>query len=196
MSLEAGPAGQTFEQAAWQAAPCFQKALAAQPCNAVAAYSLVEVLATDPARAAVAERGIREVLALLDSGKADAPGLWDALPFPADFGLPRCEWERAAWQHAGNPSAEVAAKARLLRWRLHTLLGRLLQKEPEHHGRAAALLPELPSSQAAYGCALARTGRLEEAEPLLRRELDANPLDAEAARRPASNATPAGLPGR
>jgi hypothetical protein len=169
-------------QAAWRAAPHFQKALAVQPCHAVAAYSLVEVLATDPARAATAEHGIREVLALLDSGKADAYELWDALPFPPDFGLVRVEWERAAWRHAGDRAAEVAAKARLLRWRLHTLLGRLRQEEPEHHGRAAALLPDVPSSQAAHGCALARAGHLEQAEPLLRRELAANLLDAEAAR--------------
>jgi hypothetical protein len=94
----------------------------------------------------------------------------------------REEWERAGWEHAGDVRGAAEAKARLLRWRLHTLLGRLSDKEPEHHAAAALARPDLPTTQAAYGCALARAGRPSEAIPFLRQEVLTNPFDREAAR--------------
>jgi hypothetical protein len=45
-----------------------------------------------------------------------------------------------------------------------------------------ALRPDLPTSLAALGCALARAGRLSEAIPLLRQAVTANPFDLPAAR--------------
>jgi glycosyltransferase involved in cell wall biosynthesis/Tfp pilus assembly protein PilF len=181
--LEARAGGRTSLAAGWEASRHFQQALAAEPRHAVAAAALVEVLASDTqGRAAVAAEGARQVLAILDRGLGLEGAVTQALPFPADLGLLREEWERAGWEHAGDVRGEAEAKARLLRWRLHALLGRLSDKEPEHYARAALARPDLPTTQAAYGCALARAGRAGEAIPFLRQEVLTNPLDREAAR--------------
>jgi hypothetical protein len=54
-----------------------------------------------------------------------SPEALEAPPYPGTFGVLRVEWERAAWQNAGRPAGEQAAKRELLRWRLHTLLAEL-----------------------------------------------------------------------
>ena len=51
-----------------------------------------------------------------------------------------------------------------------------------HYEAAVAAGPDLPSSHAALGCALARAGRLAEALPHLRRAVADQPFDAAAAR--------------
>jgi hypothetical protein len=90
------------------------------------------------------------------------------------------EWERAAWQHAGDPAAEDRAKRRLLAWRLHGLLARLGDDLP-HRYEAALLRPDLPATRAALGSSLLRAGRAAEALPHLRLAA-ANPLDGTTAR--------------
>ncbi len=171
-----------FKELAWSAAPELQRALAANPRHAVAAAALVEVLATDPKRAAIAATGAQQVLALLDSEVGPDPASLEAPPLSDNLLLLHAEWERAAWENAGDPAAEGAAKVRLLRWRMHTLLGRLREKQPEHFQQAAAQRPDLPTTQAALGCALADAGRLAEAIAHFQRELATNPFDAAAAR--------------
>ena len=91
------------------------------------------------------------------------------------------EWERAAWLHAGDPAGEIAAKRALVRWRLHALLAELTD-DIAHFEAAVAAGPDLPSSHAALGCAVARAGRLAEALPHLRRAVADQPFDAAAAR--------------
>jgi glycosyltransferase involved in cell wall biosynthesis len=93
----------------------------------------------------------------------------------------RVEWERAAWLHAGDPPGEIAAKAALVRWRLHGLLAELTGDLAQFEAAVAAR-PDLPASRAALGCAMARGGRLAEALPHLRRAVADQPFDAAAAR--------------
>jgi glycosyltransferase involved in cell wall biosynthesis len=173
--------GRTYEAVAWKAALHFQESLRLDPCHVLAAFSLAEVLAIDPQRRSDAERGIRQVLMMLDKGLGTAE-VFDAPPFPGDAGYLSAAWDRAGWDHAGDPQGEREAKVRLLRWRLRTLLGRLHPNEPLDHGRAAEQRPDLPTTMAAYGAALARVGRVQEAIGFVARELHTNPFDAEAAR--------------
>jgi hypothetical protein len=173
-----------FAELAWSAAKDLQRALAAGPRHAVAAASLVEVLATDPARADIAVTGARQVVALLDSPAGPDPASLDAPPLAADLLLLLAEWERAAWENADDPEAEAMAKIRLLRWRLHTLMGRMKDSEPEHFQRAAEQRPDLPGTQAALGCALANAGRVAEARTRTSRSWSASA--GSSTRRPAT----------
>src|SRR5262249_36841680 len=93
----------------------------------------------------------------------------------------RVEWERAAWEHAGDGNAEARAKAELVRWRLHTLLADMTG-ELHHYYDAALARPDLAPTRAALGCALARQGRLTEAIGHRRQAVGDNPFDADAAR--------------
>jgi glycosyltransferase involved in cell wall biosynthesis/tetratricopeptide (TPR) repeat protein len=162
--------------------PDFQRALAANPRHAVAAASLVEVLASDPARAETAVQAARQVLALLDSAQGPDPASLDAPPLTEHLSLVFAEWDRAAREHAGDPAAEARAKIRLLRWRTYSLLARLEPEEAEHALRAARDCPDLPGVQATLAVRLANAGRLREAIPCLLRELNGNPFDCGAAR--------------
>jgi GT2 family glycosyltransferase len=168
---------------AWEAARDFQRALQLDPRHLLAAFSLVEVLATDPeGHAQSATIGATQVLAMLDHGVGRNAESLAAPPFVGDMGLLALEWDRAGLESAGRPDAEVAAKVRLLRWRLHTLLGRLHPNDPSHHGRALEQRPDLPTTHAAYGTALLRAQRASDGIQHLLRELHTNPFDAEAAR--------------
>ena len=57
-----------------------------------------------------------------------------------------------------GPTAEARAKADLLRWRLHGLLGELTG-DLAHYREAALARPDLAPGLAALGCALGRAGR-------------------------------------
>jgi GT2 family glycosyltransferase/tetratricopeptide (TPR) repeat protein len=163
-----------------EAAGHFRRALDLDPTHPVAAVSLVEALAAsgEPAQA-VAQA--RTALPPLDRRESLDPASLDAAPFPPGFDLVRVEWERAAWQNAGDPAAEARAKRELLRWRLHSLLADLTG-ELSHYHEAALARPDLPSARAALGCALGRAGRVVEAVPHLARATEGNPFDATAAR--------------
>src|SRR5262249_52301687 len=121
------------------------------------------------------------ILALLDLGRTLPPDVLETGRFPPGFDLFRVEWERAAWDNADRPEAERQAKTHLLRWRLHTLLGELTG-ELSHFQQAAQLRPDLPATQAALGCALARAGQVELAGPPLIKAVAAAPFDIDAAR--------------
>jgi len=105
----------------------------------------------------------------------------DAGHFPPAFDFFRVEWERAAWSHAGQPRAELRAKLELIRWRLHGLLAELTG-DLDHYYEAVAARPDLPTTQAALGCALGREGRSADAVPHLRRAVESSPFDLSAAR--------------
>jgi hypothetical protein len=110
------------------------------------------------------------------------PDRWlDAPHFPQGFDFFRVEWERAAWQRAGDRVGEMRAKTSLLRWRLHHLLAELTQ-ELAHYYEAVLARPDLPTTQAALGCALARDGQPALAVPHLRLAVRMNPFDLAAAR--------------
>src|SRR5581483_2216143 len=81
----------------------------------------------------------------------------DTPPEPPGFDGYRVAWERAGWAHAGNPAGERRAKADLLRWRARMLLGEATG-EAAHFYEAAVLLPGVPATRAALGCAPARAG--------------------------------------
>src|SRR5581483_5968157 len=109
----------------------------------------------------------------------------DTPPEPPGFDGYRVAWERAGWAHAGNPAGERRAKADLLRWRARMLLGEATG-EAAHFYEAAVLLPGVPATRAALGCALARAGRVADAVPHLAAAGAGNPFDAQAARAYAS----------
>ena len=173
-------AGMAEAAAAAQAAGCFRRALGCDSDDAVAGLSLAEALAA-AGRKELAAEGARRTLALLARGGGLPVRALDAAPFPPGFGFLRVEWERAAWSGAGRPDAEARAKADLLRWRLHVLLGELTG-DLAHYREAALARPDLAPGLAALGCALGRAGKPAEAVPHLRRAVEADPFDRAAAR--------------
>jgi FkbM family methyltransferase len=111
----------------------------------------------------------------------EAPAWLDAPKFPHGFDFFRVEWERAAWGHAGDRLGECRAKLDLIRWRLHYLLAELTG-DLAHYFEAVLARPDLPTSRAGLGCALARAGQPELAIPHLRFAVEQNPFDLPAAR--------------
>jgi tetratricopeptide (TPR) repeat protein len=101
--------------------------------------------------------------------------------FPPIYNSFRIEWERAGYDHAGNPWAYAQACRVLLRWRLHELLASLTG-DLTHYYEAAVARPDMAATRAALGCALARAGNTREAVGHLRWAVETNPLDRMAAR--------------
>jgi GT2 family glycosyltransferase/predicted Zn-dependent protease len=162
------------------AAEQFRRAAEASPGHVLARLNLAE------SREAVGDADgardqARQALAALARAPEPDPSALDAGHFHADFGPFRAEWERAAWANAGRPRAEARAKRDLLRWRLHGLLGKLTE-DPVHYYEAFLARPDLPASAAALGCTLTSKGYPLEALAPLRRSLDGNPFDRDAAR--------------
>jgi glycosyltransferase involved in cell wall biosynthesis len=158
----------------------FRRAIEADPLHLVAALNLADVLTDTGDRAAAADVA-RKALTALDRVEVLPPAVLDAPSHPPGFSVLRVEWERAAWENAGRPTAEARAKHDLLRWRAHALLAELTG-DLAHHREAALARPDLPATRAALGCALGRAGQPAEAVPHLRRALTANPFDRPAAR--------------
>jgi tetratricopeptide (TPR) repeat protein len=158
----------------------FQRAAAGAPRNVMAGLNLVEALVAAGRQQAAIDEG-RRVLAVLQSGEPLSAEVMDAPHYPPLFDLFRVEWERAAWENAGQPSAEASAKRQLLTWRLHTVLGDLTG-EIEHYYEATVCRPDLAATRAALGCALARAGKFAEAAPHLEEAVAGNPFDAAAAK--------------
>lgn len=162
------------------AAGYFQRALMHDSAHLVAGLNRAEALAAANQSAPATEQA-GQTLALLDRGPAPSPSVWDAGHFPPGFHLFRVEWERAAWEHAGDPAGERRAKGALLRWRLEALLAERTG-ERVHYYEAAVARPDLPTTRAALGCALARSGHVADAVPHLRAAVRADPFDRDAAR--------------
>src|SRR5262249_22300188 len=123
----------------------------------------------------------RRTLDVIDRADRLDPAVLDAVLHPYALDRFRVEWERAAWENAGRPAAEAEAKCRLLRWRLHSLLARLSGRLP-HYYEALLARPDIASSRAALGAALARSGRLDEAAAQLTQAVAEQPFDRQAAR--------------
>ncbi len=157
-----------------------RRALTLDPGHTVVALNLVEVLLGVNDRAAATELA-RDTLLRLEQSSAAQPSWLDAPCLPPGFELLRVEWERAGWDHPGDPAGEGHAKRALARWRLHLVLG-LLSGEVIHYHEAVLARPDLPVSQAALGCALGQLGRPTVALSHLRAAVDANPFDEDAAR--------------
>jgi glycosyltransferase involved in cell wall biosynthesis/Flp pilus assembly protein TadD len=158
----------------------FERAAAGAQRNVMAGLNLVEALVAADRQQAAIDEG-RRVLAVLQSGEPLSAEVLDAPHYPPLFDLFRVEWERAAWENAGQPSAEASAKRQLLTWRLHTVLGDLTG-ELAHYFEAAIARPDLPVTRGALGCALARSGKFAEAASHLEEAVAGNPFDAAAAR--------------
>jgi glycosyltransferase involved in cell wall biosynthesis len=158
----------------------FQRALACEPLHVTAAVSLIEAL-VGCQRWQLAADGARQMLALLEQGPRLSPAVVELPPFPPGWSVLRVEWERCAWTHAGDSRGEVDAKGRLLRWRLHTLLGELTG-EGQHFQQAAQARPDLAPAQAQAGLALAKSRQPQAAIDCLRRAVSGNPFDAASAR--------------
>lgn len=158
--------------------PHFRKASEIEPTDVMAGLNLAEALMTLQQTARAIEVA-RRTLKTVEEGVP--PSVLHAAHFPPAFDLLRVEWERAAWSNPGNPTGETRAKTDLLRWRLHLILAESTGKI-EHFRQSYEARPDLPMTQAALGCALARAGRVEEAVPYLRQSVAANPFDNNAAR--------------
>jgi GT2 family glycosyltransferase len=172
--------GPVTADAAAAAAAHFRRAVDAGAGHVVAGLNLAEALA-GLGQAAEVARVARHALAGLDQGATLPAGVLEAGHFPPAFDLFRVEWERAAWENAGDPAAEGRAKRGLPRWRLHALLGEATGALP-HYYEAAFARPDLPTARAALGCALGRAAQFAEARPHLDAAVAGNPFDGEAAR--------------
>ncbi len=156
-----------------------RQALHYDPAHLMAELNLAEVLmygGQEPSAVEVA----RHALASLEGRPELSSAVLDSPHLPPEFDCFRVEWERAAWSNAGQPGKEKEAKRSLLRWRLHTILAGMTG-DLAHHYEAAAARPDLPSGQAALGCALARAGNFTAARSHLQRAVADNPFDVPAA---------------
>jgi GT2 family glycosyltransferase/tetratricopeptide (TPR) repeat protein len=174
--------GQSQDAAALaaRAAGHFRRAIERDPGEVLAALNLAESLAASGQKRDAIDQARRALGQLHGASQRSAAAL-DGGPFPPGFGLFRVEWERAAWAQAGDPAGEQHAKLGLIRWRLHGLLAELTRDLPDAY-EAVLARPDLPSSRALLGFALARHGRPAEAATHLRQALRANPFDRAAAR--------------
>jgi glycosyltransferase involved in cell wall biosynthesis/tetratricopeptide (TPR) repeat protein len=157
----------------------FHLALRCAPRHILAAVNLAEA-SVGIGQVPWAVEGAQKALALLDQDSEELEG-FDGAHFPPAFDAFRVEWERAAWDHAGQIAAERDAKRTLLRWRLHSLLAELTGRM-EHYAEAVRLRPDLPTTQAALGCAWGRAAQPDRAVGPLRQAITANPFDLAAAR--------------
>jgi tetratricopeptide (TPR) repeat protein len=166
-------------RSAHEVATYFARAVERDPGHILARLNWVEALVVSGQKqeaAAQAERALK----LLDEGNSIRADVLDSGHYPVQFDFFRVEWERAAWRNAGDPRAEASAKAGLLRWRLHALLAEMTGDLSQHH-EAVLARPDLGSTQAVLGCALANSGRMGPAVIHLRRAVNDNPFDHQAA---------------
>jgi glycosyltransferase involved in cell wall biosynthesis len=119
---------------------------------------------------------LRQAVRDLAGGPALSAGERDAVPWPVRFDHLRVGWERAGYDHPGDPAAEGAAKLALLRWRANALHGELTGELAALEAAAAAG-PDLPPARAALGLALDRAGRAAEAAGHLRAAAARDPFD-------------------
>ena len=176
--------------AAETASEHFRRAVALEPVHAVARLNLLESLRAAGQRDEAAKEARRAQGLLAREGGETLRG-FDSVLAKADFGSFHVEWERAGWETAGRPEEEAVAKARLLRWHFQSVLAQLTG-ELVHHYEAAFARPDLPPVGSLLGGQLREAGYPVEALPHLRRAVDRNPFDREAARSLASALADAG----
>jgi Glycosyl transferases group 1 len=157
-----------------------REALRHDPTHAMASLNLAEVFRLF-GQVSLATEQAKRTLALLDRHPGLSAETLDAPRLPYAYDQFHVQWERSAWNNAGNPAAEAVAKQTLLRWRLHSLLANLTG-DVWHWYQAELVQPDLPPSRAALGCALAQSGKFSEAVPFLARAVSDNPFDAVSSR--------------
>ena len=180
-----------------EVASYFARAVERDPEHIVARLNWVEALAASGQKQEAVEQAER-ALKLLEDGSSLVRGqrseirsqneekeairgdVLDNGHYPVQFDFFRVEWERAAWQNAGDPRAEAGAKADLLRWRLHALVAEMTGDLSQYH-EAVLARPDLGCTQAALGCALGNGGHMGPAVTHLRRAVNDNPFDHQAA---------------
>jgi tetratricopeptide (TPR) repeat protein len=178
--LASGGQGLSQTAVAEAASGHFRRALGQQPSHVLAGLNLAEALVAAGQDQAALQQA-RRTLSIVDHrAKLDLISL-DGGHFPPVYDLFRVEWERAAWEHAGQPAAEAAAKRQLLRWRLHALLADLTG-DVIHRYEAVLARPDLPSTRIDLGCDLARAKRFSEAIPHLRQAVADLPFEPDAPR--------------
>jgi tetratricopeptide (TPR) repeat protein len=158
------------------AAAEFRRAVDMAPGNALFRLNLAESLWRMGSDAEAAGE-CRQALASLELASDAVPKDLSGGHFPPAFDTFRVEWERAAWSHPADREAEFRAKARLLQWRLHSILG-ALTGELDHYQCAVRLCDDLWVSQAALGRALLRAGEASEAALHLLRAHRLSPFDS------------------
>jgi hypothetical protein len=104
--------------AAQASLPAFEKAWTCDSRHVVAGLNVAEALA-DLGHKDDAVQQARQTLEVLDGLPELDARVIEAAHYPPEFDLFHVEWERAGWQHAGQPGQEAQAKRDLLRWRLH-----------------------------------------------------------------------------
>jgi glycosyltransferase involved in cell wall biosynthesis/Tfp pilus assembly protein PilF len=172
--------GRSQAEVALAAVDHFRRAVETQPSHVLAGLNLVEALA-GAGQTQTAIEHARRTLSLLDRLPVLDPAGLDGGHFPPIFDLFRVEWERAAWNHAGQPAAEADAKRELLRWRLHALLADLTG-DLTHRYEAVVARPDLPSTRIDLGYDLIRAQRFSEAIPHLRRAVADLPFELDVPR--------------
>lgn len=164
----------------------FRTALARDPGHVMAGLNLAEALNLVGDNSQALDQA-RRTLTILDRQASLDPLVLDAGHFPRGMDLFQVEWQRAAWMNAGQPASgapetpEATAKRGLLRWRLHALLG----EGPgglAHWYEAVLTRPDLPTTRAAIGKALASAGFPAEAAVHLNQAVNANPFDRDTVR--------------
>jgi FkbM family methyltransferase len=156
-----------------------RQALYYDPTHVMAGLNLAEAL-VGAGQISAAVQQARRTLAILRRFERLSPQILDSAHLPPAYDHFRVEWERAAWQNAGQPEEEAKAKKALIRWRLHSLLA-THTGELAHYNEAAVTRPDLLPTQAALGCALARIKKFDEALPHLESAVAGNPFDVPAA---------------
>jgi glycosyltransferase involved in cell wall biosynthesis/tetratricopeptide (TPR) repeat protein len=160
-----------------EAAAAFAEVERRAPNHLLADLARAEALRAAGQSAAAIEQA-RRLLAALDV--ANPVGL-DVPPYIPDGHRLRVEWERAGWENAGEPERELRTKLVLLRWRANAVLAELTG-DLGHFQQAVAARPDIPQTQAALGCALARAGKFQDALRPLRQAVADQPFDRAAAR--------------
>jgi GT2 family glycosyltransferase/tetratricopeptide (TPR) repeat protein len=180
VTLDNRAAGLPFAEVAERACGYFQRAAEKDPLHVMANLNLAEALAIS-GRPQAAVEAAQRALALVDQEPSrDLQGL-DAGHFPPGFDFFRVEWEKAAWRHAGDAPGEALVKRGLIRWRLHQLLADATESLPQRY-EAVLARPDLPSTQASLGFALAECGQTSESISHFRAALNQNPFDCNVAR--------------
>jgi GT2 family glycosyltransferase/tetratricopeptide (TPR) repeat protein len=166
--------------AAEVAADHFRRAVELSPGHLVARLNLAEALHSAGDAKTATEQCLQALAALERPTDLD-PMSFDCGQYHAQFDDFRVLWERAAWENAGNSAAEVAAKKKLLRWRLSLLLAKL-NGDIVYQFEAFAGRPDLPFSSGGLGVALASRGYSAASLAHLKKAVEGNPFDRDAAR--------------
>jgi len=155
--------------------------LAKWPGHPVLGYNLARALLLVERHAEALDL-VRRMLRDLAATPRFDTAAWSGTPWPSGFDEVHAAWQRAGWDHPGDPTAQAAARRDVLGWWLHMLVGDLDQSAgvaPYYESVLAR--PDLARGRAGLGCALARDGRVDLAAGHLAVAVATNPFDRRAA---------------